>query len=206
MFFPKYPEAVNLFPIYDKSVARSEKELLLKQRGQVFWLTGLSGSGKSTIAIEVERRLTEEGVVTVLLDGDNVRGGLCRDLTFSAEDREENNRRISEVAKIMVQNGLVVLCTFITPQEEAREKAREIIGKDDFHLIYVEASIDDCKKRDPKGLYKKAISGEIENFTGISAPFDIPQNADLVINTRENTREQSSQILLDYIQKHIHIQ
>lgn len=169
-------------------------------------MTGLSGSGKSTIAIEVERRLTEEGVVTVLLDGDNVRGGLCRDLTFSAEDREENNRRISEVAKIMVQNGLVVLCTFITPQEEAREKAREIIGKDDFHLIYVEASIDDCKKRDPKGLYKKAISGEIENFTGISAPFDIPQNADLVINTRENTREQSSQILLDYIQKHIHIQ
>lgn len=197
---------MNLFPIYDKSVGRSEKELLLKQRGQVFWLTGLSGSGKSTIAIEVERRLTEEGVVTVLLDGDNVRGGLCRDLTFSAEDREENNRRISEVAKIMVQNGLVVLCTFITPQEEAREKAREIIGKDDFHLIYVEASIDDCKKRDPKGLYKKAISGEIENFTGISAPFDIPQNADLVINTRENNREQSSRILLDYIQKYIHIQ
>lgn len=197
---------MNLFPIYDKSVGRSEKELLLKQRGQVFWLTGLSGSGKSTIAIEVERRLKEEGVITVLLDGDNVRGGLCRDLTFSAEDREENNRRISEVAKIMVQNGLVVLCTFITPQEKARKKAREIIGKDDFHLIYVEASIDDCKKRDPKGLYKKAISGEIENFTGISAPFDIPQNADLVINTRANTREQSSQILLDYIQKHIHIQ
>lgn len=197
---------MNLFPIYDKSVGRSEKELLLKQRGQVFWLTGLSGSGKSTIAIEVERRLIEEGVITVLLDGDNVRGGLCRDLTFSAEDREENNRRISEVAKMMARNGLVVLCTFITPQEKAREKAREIIGEDDFHLIYIEASIEDCKKRDPKGLYKKAISGEIKNFTGVSAPFDIPQNAELVINTRENTREQSSRILLDYIQKHIHIQ
>ena len=119
---------MNIFPIYDRSVARNEKESLLKQRGQVFWLTGLSGSGKSTIAMDVERRLIEQGVMVVLLDGDNVRGGLCVDLTFSAADREENNRRISEVAKIMAQNGLVVLCTFITPQDEARKKAKEIIG------------------------------------------------------------------------------
>ena len=197
---------MNIFPIYDRSVARNEKESLLKQRGQVFWLTGLSGSGKSTIAMDVERRLIEQGVMVVLLDGDNVRGGLCVDLTFSAADREENNRRISEVAKIMAQNGLVVLCTFITPQDEARKKAKEIIGEDDFHLIFVEASLEVCQNRDPKGLYKKAISGEIEKFTGISAPFDIPSNPDLVINTEQNSLKESSRILLDYIQKHIQFQ
>jgi len=194
---------VNIFPIHDRSVGREEKESLLDQKGQAFWLTGLSGSGKSTIALAVERRLIDRQKMVVLLDGDNVRNGLCKDLTFSEVDRRENIRRISELVKILVENGLVVLCTFISPQEEMREEAKRIIGEDDFHLIFVDAPIDLCIERDPKGLYAKAIRGEIDEFTGISAPFDPPSRPDLVIDTAQHTMEESSQILFDYILKNI---
>jgi len=194
---------VNIFPIHDRSVGREEKESLLDQKGQAFWLTGLSGSGKSTIALAVERRLIDRQKMVILLDGDNVRNGLCKDLSFSEVDRRENIRRISELVKILVENGLVVLCTFISPQEEMREEAKRIIGEDDFHLIFVDAPIDLCIERDPKGLYAKAIRGEIDEFTGISAPFDPPSRPDLVIDTAQHTMEESSQILFDYILKNI---
>lgn len=194
---------MNIFPIHDRSVGREEKESLLDQKGQAFWLTGLSGSGKSTIALAVERRLIDRQKMVILLDGDNVRNGLCKDLSFSEVDRRENIRRISELVKILVENGLVVLCTFISPQEEMREEAKRIIGEDDFHLIFVDAPIDLCIERDPKGLYAKAIRGEIDEFTGISAPFDPPSRPDLVIDTAQHTMEESSQILFDYILKNI---
>lgn len=194
---------MNIFPIHDRSVGREEKESLLDQKGQAFWLTGLSGSGKSTIALAVERRLIDRQKMVILLDGDNVRNGLCKDLSFSEVDRRENIRRISELVKILVENGLVVLCTFISPQEEMREEAKRIIGEDDFHLIFVDAPIDLCIERDPKGLYAKAIRGEIDEFTGISAPFDLPSRPDLVIDTAQHTMEESSQILFDYILKNI---
>src|SRR5690625_5065 len=194
---------MNILPIHNRSVGREEKESLMNQKGQAFWLTGLSGSGKSTIALAVERRLIDRQKMVILLDGDNVRNGLCKDLSFSEVDRSENIRRISELVKILVENGLVVLCTFISPQEEMREEAKRIIGEDDFHLIFVDAPIDLCIERDPKGLYAKAIRGEIDEFTGISAPFDPPSRPDLVIDTAQHTMEESSQILFDYILKNI---
>lgn len=194
---------MNIFPIHDRSVAREEKELLLDQKGQAFWLTGLSGSGKSTIALAVERKLIDRKKMVILLDGDNVRNGLCKDLSFSEDDRRENIRRISELVKIFVENGLVVLCTFISPLEKMREEAKSIIGEDDFHLVFVDAPIDLCIERDPKGLYAKAIRGEIDNFTGIGAPYEPPSHPDLVIDTAIHSLDESSQVLFDYILKFI---
>lgn len=193
----------NIYPIHDKTVSRSFKETLLGQRGGVFWLTGLSGSGKSTIALSAEKKLAEAGKLAAFLDGDNVRDGLCGDLGFSPEDRRENVRRVAEVAKLMVQNGLVVICTFISPRETTREMAREIIGEEDFHLIYVEASVETCQNRDPKGLYKKAVRGEIKQFTGISAPFDVPAAPSLILPTEQASVDENATSLFQYIIKHI---
>lgn len=196
---------MEIFPIYDRSVSRDSKEKLLNQRSQLFWLTGLSGSGKSTLAIALEKKWTETGRAVVLLDGDNVRDGLCGDLGFEEAHRMENIRRIAEVGRIMVQQGLIVLCAFVSPQKQLREKAKEIIGKSDFHLIYIKASIETCRKRDPKGLYEKAVEGKIDNFTGISAPFDVPQNADLVIDTEKHTIDENLNSLLNYTNKFIQL-
>ena len=176
----------NLHPIFDRVLGRSEKEAKLGQRGRVIWLYGLSGSGKSTLAIALERRLHAEGVTTHLLDGDNVRTGLNRDLGFTDADRSENIRRISEVAKLFVQAGVVVIAAFITPQRAHRQLARSIIGADDFLEVYVAASFETCAARDPKGLYAKARAGGVQQFTGRDSSFEVPTAEDrdvLIINT-----------------------
>jgi len=166
----------HIHPIFDNILARYDKETLLRQRAKVVWLTGLSGSGKSTIAQAVERDLHEQGYLTKLLDGDNVRTGLCKDLGFTEEDRRENIRRIAEAAKLFLEGGIICLCSFVSPMRAIRDMAREIIGSEDFLEVYVNASLETCEDRDVKGLYKKARAGQIPNFTGIDAPYEAPIN------------------------------
>ena len=184
----------NLYPIFDRVLGRADKEAKLKQRGRVIWLYGLSGSGKSTLAIALERRLHAEGFTTHLLDGDNVRSGLNRDLGFTDADRAENIRRIAEVAKLFVQAGVVVIAAFITPQRAHRQLARTIIGADDFSEVYVAASFDTCAARDPKGLYAKARAGNVPQFTGRDSSFEPPLAEDLdaqIIDTEAGTAADS---------------
>jgi len=177
----------NLFPVFDRAVSRADKEAHLKQRARVIWLYGLSGSGKSTLAIALERRLLAEGFTLHLLDGDNVRTGLNRDLGFSEADRIENIRRVAEVAKLFNQAGVVVIASFITPFRSQREAARAIIGEDDFIETYIHASYETCAKRDPKGLYAKAAAGGVKQFTGRDSAFEGPDTASrsLVIDTEK---------------------
>jgi adenylyl-sulfate kinase len=153
------------------------------QRGLVIWLTGLSGSGKSTIAYALEKRIIGLGKTAFVLDGDILRNGLCSELGFSPEDREENLKRASYVAAIMADAGIIVISSFISPYQRMRDKAKEIIGEDRFVEIHVHASLEECEERDPKGLYKKARNGEIQQFTGISAPYEIPKAPDLCLQT-----------------------
>jgi len=173
------------------AISRADKEARLRQRGRVIWLYGLSGSGKSTLAAGLERRLQGDGFATQLLDGDLVRAGLNRDLGFSDADRAENIRRVAEVSRLFVQAGLVVIAAFITPTRALRELARGIVGAEDFTEIYVEASWDTCQRRDVKGLYAKAGRGEVTRFTGKDAPFEPPEQADLVVNTERESVDQS---------------
>jgi len=196
---------MHIFPVYDRSVSRQTKEKMLSQHGQVLWLTGLSGSGKTTLALALEKKLTEEGHLVVLLDGDNVRDRLCGDLSFTEESRQENIRRIAEVARIMVENGIIVLCSFVSPEESMRKTAADIIGRNDFHLVYVKASVETCTARDTKGLYEKALKGEIKNFTGVSAPFEVPANPDLILDTEKNDLFQGLEELFKYTKKHIQL-
>ena len=198
----------NLYPIFDRVLGRAEKEARLRQRGRVIWLYGLSGSGKSTLAIALERRLHAEGVATHLLDGDNVRTGLNRDLGFTDADRSENIRRIAEVAKLFVQAGVVVICAFITPQKAHRQLARTIIGADDFNEIYVAASFETCAKRDPKGLYAKAGTGAVKQFTGRDSSFETPTDGDgaLIIDTEVETPDASLIRLHGIVSPLIHFQ
>ncbi len=151
----------------------------------MLWFTGLSGSGKSTIANLVERQLYERGVRTFLLDGDNVRHGLNRDLGFADADRVENVRRVGEVAKLFTEAGMVVLCSFISPFKAERRVVRELLAEGDFIEVFVDAPLEDCMKRDPKGLYAKAVKGEIAHFTGVTSPYEAPENAELVLPTHE---------------------
>jgi adenylylsulfate kinase len=164
----------------NKVTAKNREDLLL-HRSACLWFTGLSGSGKSTIAAELEYRLYQRNVLAYILDGDNIRQGLNRDLDFSPEGRRENIRRISEVAKLIVDAGLVVMTAFISPYREDRDRAREIIGSDRFVEVFVDADLDVCERRDPKGLYKKARAGEIGNFTGVSAPYEPPVSPDITL-------------------------
>jgi len=173
----------NIFPIYDKLLNRHSKEQLLKQRAKVLWFTGLSGSGKSTIANGVENELHLMGYLTMLLDGDNVRAGINSNLSFSEDDRKENIRRIAEVSKLFVQAGVITLCSFVSPTEELRDLARGIIGKDDFIEIYVNTPVEVCERRDVKGLYAKARRGEIKDFTGVNAPFEEPVNPEISLQS-----------------------
>ncbi|MFA6286846.1 MAG: adenylyl-sulfate kinase [Opitutaceae bacterium] len=198
----------NLYPIFDRVLGRTEKEARLRQHGRVIWLYGLSGSGKSTLAIALERRLHAEDVVTHLLDGDNVRTGLNRDLGFTDADRSENIRRIAEVAKLFVQAGVVVICAFITPQKAHRQLARTIIGTDDFSEIYVAASFETCAKRDPKGLYAKAGTGAVKQFTGRDSSFETPADGDgaLIIDTEAETPDASLVRLHGIVSPLIHFQ
>ena len=163
-------------------VTREDREKLLGQQGCVLWFTGLSGSGKSTIAIAVEQALAATGRLVYRLDGDNLRHGLNRDLGFSPEDRKENIRRVAEVAALLADAGVITLVSFISPYRDLRDFARQRVG-DHFFEVYVKASLDTCRKRDPKGLYRKADAGEIKLFTGVSAPYEEPLNPDLVLDT-----------------------
>lgn len=194
----------HIHPVFDHLVTRSEREAFLRQKSKVVWMTGLSGSGKSTIAIGLERLLMQNGFFAQVLDGDNIRTGINNNLGFSLEDRQENVRRIAEVAKLYLNSGIVCICTFISPTIEIRAFAKNIIGEDDFLEIYVDAPLDICEDRDVKGLYKKARKGEIPDFTGISSPYEPPKSPALTLSSGEASIEacvlQAYQFLLPFIQ------
>ena len=181
----------NIYPIFDRMLARADKERLLGQRGVMLWFTGLSGSGKSTVAVALERELHRRGRLCRLLDGDNIRTGINAGLGFSADDRRENIRRIAEVGKLFVDTGIITLAAFVSPTEELRTLARDIIGAADFKEIFVATPLEECERRDVKGLYARARRGEVKNFTGISAPFEAPRNPALVLDTTDTPVEES---------------
>lgn len=192
-------ETNHIYPIFDRMLGRADKEELLKQHGLMIWFTGLSGSGKSTIAIALERELQQRGLLCRILDGDNIRSGINNNLGFSAKDRVENIRRIAEVGKLFVDTGIITLAAFISPNNEIREMAAGIIGKEDFLEIYVSTPLEECERRDVKGLYAKARRGEIKNFTGISAPFEAPTHPALSLDTSKLSLKESVDQLLDLI-------
>lgn len=194
-----------IHPIFDKQVQRIEREKRLNQSSIVIWLTGLSGSGKSTIALELEKKLFTIGYFSQVLDGDNIRSGICNNLGFSEDDRKENIRRIAEISKLYLNSGIISIVSFISPTVESRDLAKKIIGQEDFIEVFISTPIELCEKRDVKGLYKKARTGEIKNFTGIDQPYEIPQNADLEINTAEQTIDESVELLYNFIENKIKI-
>ncbi len=193
----------HLHPTFDRLVSRSEKEQLLGQRGCVVWMFGLSGSGKSTIAAALERQLHTGGRFTVVLDGDNVRTGLNKNLGFSDEDRRENIRRVAEVAKLFAEAGVITVVSFITPRAGLRQVVRETIRPEDLHLVYVKASYETCAVRDPKGLYAKAASGEVKQFTGKDSGFDAPAEGevDRILDTEADDVPTCAGQLLDWIRQ-----
>ncbi len=187
----------NIHTVFDEIKGRQDKEIFLKQKAKVIWFTGLSGAGKTTLASHLEKRLFELSYFCQILDGDNVRSGINKNLEFTEEDRIENIRRIAEVSKLFMNCGIILLCSFISPTNEMRSMAKEIIGEDDFLEVFVDTPLEVCENRDPKGLYKKARAGEIKNFTGISAPFEIPEAPFLrVDNTNPDIDETVRQMLL----------
>ena len=191
--------AENIYPIFDKMLQREDRESLLKQRGTMIWFTGLSGSGKSTLAIALERELYKKGILCRILDGDNIRSGINNNLGFSEADRTENIRRIAEVSKLFVDCGIVTIAAFISPTNAILTMAADIIGREDFLEVYVSTPIEECEKRDVKGLYAKARRGEIKDFTGISSPFEEPKDAFVSIDTSKQPLEASVKALMDAI-------
>ena len=192
-------EATNIYPIYDKMMSRNDKEALLGQRGVMIWFTGLSGSGKSTVAMGVERELHKRGVLCRILDGDNIRSGINKNLGFSEEERKENIRRIAEVGKLFVDTGIVTLAAFISPTNESRAMAAEIIGEEDFKEVYISTPLKVCEQRDVKGLYARARNGEIKDFTGVSAPFEVPTSPALALDTSVLSLEESVNKVLELV-------
>lgn len=188
----------NIIP-QDYSVTREKRSKLKAHQPLVVWFIGLSGSGKSTVANLVEKELFREKIHTYTLDGDNIRGGLNSNLGFSEEDRTENIRRIAEVAALFYDSGTVVLSAFITPFEKDREIIKNVIGKENYIEVFIDTPLEECEKRDVKGLYKKARAGEIKNFTGINSPFEVPSNPDLTINTTKKDPESSAKEVLSLI-------
>lgn len=180
------PKATNIF-WHERLITKEDRERLNGHKGVCIWYTGLSGSGKSTIAIEVENLLFKKVIRSYVLDGDNIRHGLNNDLGFSPEDRTENIRRIGEVSKLFVDAGLIVMTAFISPYRSDRRQVRDLMFKGEFVEVYVKCDLEVCEQRDPKGLYKKARAGEIKEFTGIDAPYEEPENPELIINTSEIT-------------------
>lgn len=180
-------------------LSRHDKEQLLGQKGVMLWFTGLSGSGKSTVAIALERELQKRGLLCRILDGDNIRTGINSNLGFSADDRRENIRRVAEVAKLFVDTGIITIAAFVSPTEELRNLAQHIIGKDDFKEIFISTPIEECERRDVKGLYARARRGEVKNFTGISAPFEAPQHPALSLDTSKLSLEESVAQLLQLL-------
>ena len=195
--------ADEIHPVHDLLLGRADQEALLGQRGQVAWLYGLSGSGKSTIAAAVQRALHAEGRLVQVLDGDNIRAGLNRNLGFSEEDRRENIRRIAEVARLFVDTGAVVLASFITPLREFRARAREIVGAEDFLEVYVRASFEECARRDVKGIYGRAAAGKVARFSGKDSAFEEPEEPDLLLDTERATVEESAARLLAVLRERI---
>lgn len=189
----------HIYPIFDRMLTRQDKESLLRQHGVMVWFTGLSGSGKSTIAIALERELHKRGLLCRILDGDNIRSGINNNLGFSEADRVENIRRIAEVSKLFIDTGIVTIAAFISPNNDIREMAASIIGKEDFLEIYVSTPLEECERRDVKGLYAKARRGEIKNFTGISAPFEAPVHPALTLDTSLLSLEESVNRLLELV-------
>ena len=191
--------AENIYPIFEKMLQRKDREALLKQKGIMIWFTGLSGSGKSTLAIALERELYKQGILCRILDGDNIRSGINNNLGFSEADRTENIRRIAEVSKLFVDCGIVTIAAFISPTHAIRRMASEIIGEDDFLEVYVSTPIEECERRDVKGLYAKARRGEIKEFTGISSPFEAPEHPFISIDTSRQSVADSVKILLEAV-------
>jgi adenylylsulfate kinase len=190
--------------IYQQSLIKREKrEKLNNHKSKIIWFTGLSGSGKSTLSHAVEEKLHNIGLRTFVLDGDNIRHGLSSDLTFSDTDRKENTRRIGETAKMMIEAGIIVMTAFISPFKKERNLVRQLVNKDDFIEIFCKASIEICELRDVKGMYKKARSGLIKDFTGISSPYEKPENPELIIDTEKFTIEESIEIILNHLKPKI---
>lgn len=189
----------EIYPIFDQMLSRSDKEELLGQKGVMLWFTGLSGSGKSTVAIALERELQKRGLLCRILDGDNIRSGINKGLGFTAEDRRENIRRIAEVAKLFVDTGIITIAAFISPSNDLRRMASDIIGAEDFKEVYISTPLEVCEAREVKGLYAKARRGEIKNFTGISAPFEAPEHPALSIDTSKVSLEDSVKQILTFL-------
>lgn len=189
----------HIYPIFDRMLTRSDKEELLQQNSLMVWFTGLSGSGKSTIAIALERELHKRGLLCRILDGDNIRSGINNNLGFTEADRIENIRRIAEVSKLFIDAGVITIAAFISPNNDIREMAANIIGQDDFLEVYVSTPIEECERRDVKGLYAKARRGELKNFTGISAPFEAPAHPVLTLDTSVLSLEESVNKLLELV-------
>jgi adenylylsulfate kinase len=177
----------NIHPTFQKLITREKKEGKMKQRAKVFWFTGLSGAGKTTLAEALERKLFDLGYLTQILDGDIIRSGLNNKLSFTKNDREENIRRIAEINKLFINCGVITLCAFVSPTERTRHIVKDIVGADNFFEIFVSTPLEVCEHRDVKGLYAKARAGLIPNFTGINSPFEIPKNADFTIDTTVET-------------------
>ncbi|MGF6353649.1 adenylylsulfate kinase [Paenibacillus sp. 4624] len=186
--------------VYHQSVVTKEDRHKLNQhKSCVLWLTGLSGSGKSTISMQVEKELYERGVHAYVLDGDNLRHGLNSNLGFAPQDRKENIRRVSEVSKLFVDSGVIVMAAFISPYKEDRENVRKMFDAEEFVEIYVKCAVEECIKRDPKGLYEKALKGQISNFTGVSAPYEAPDHPDVILETDKYSIKQCANIILQYL-------
>lgn len=195
--------AENIFPHFDQMISREFRENRLGQRSKVIWLTGLSGSGKSTIGLALEKRLFQENFVAQLLDGDNIRSGINKNLGFSEEDRRENIRRIAEIAKLYLSSGIITINSFISPTAETRNIAKEIVGDADFLEIYINAPMATCESRDVKGLYKKARAGEIQGFTGVNQAYEEPENPALELRTDLLSVDEAVDILFTFLKKHI---
>ncbi|RBP90536.1 adenylylsulfate kinase [Cytobacillus firmus] len=190
----------NLFaPIF--KVTKEKRRVLHGHNSMIIWFTGLSGSGKTTLANELEEILNSKGISTYILDGDNIRQGLNSDLGFSQVDRKENIRRIGEVAKLFVESGIVVLVTFISPFASERKLVRDMVDKDEFIEVYVNCSLEECEKRDPKGLYQRAKKGEIKEFTGISSPYEVPENPEIILETSKNSIKECTESLYEYLKR-----
>jgi adenylylsulfate kinase len=196
--------STNLYPIQTK-VSLSARERLLNQKARLIWFTGLSGSGKSTLAIQLEAQLYAAGFKTYLLDGDNIRSGLNKDLSFTDEGRVENIRRIGEVSKLFLDAGIIVLSAFISPFNEDRDQVKRIVGAENYFEVFVNAPIEVCEQRDVKGLYKKARAGEVKNFTGIDSPYETPRTPHLTINTHLQSVEMSIAQLMDAVKPKIEL-
>ena len=194
---------MNNTVFHNYNITRKDREQKLNQRGFVLWFTGLSGSGKSTIANAVEQQLFASDYKTYTLDGDNIRQGINKGLSFTAEDRAENLRRIAEVAKLFVDAGQICIAAFVSPTRQDRQLVKDIIGEDDFVEVFVDTPLEICEKRDVKGLYAKARKGEIKNFTGISAPYESPENPKISVKTENKSIEESAKEVIDYIKSNL---